>query len=103
MKLRNPQPTEKVILQILTLLFNTGPRMRKLYTCIHGNKIIAMLFYIVLQPPGITNTANNCYASSVLQCLMNHPVFLQFLQSTSKHTGCECTKLCINIYCKFKV
>ena len=52
-----------------------------------------MLFYIVLQPPGITNTASNCYASSALQCLMNHAIYLELFQSTSKHTCCECTKL----------
>lgn len=29
-----------------------------------------------LLPPGISNIANNCYASSVYRCLLNHPVFL---------------------------
>ena len=62
-------------LQFLTLLFNTAPRMRKLYICIYGNKIIAMLLYIVLQPPGTIIPASNCYTSSVLQCLMNHSIF----------------------------
>ena len=61
-----------------------------------------MLFYIALQPPGITNTASNWYASSVLQCLLNHPAFLEFLHSTSKHTCCECTKSGI-VYIVFKI
>ena len=26
--------------------------------------------------PAITNSANNCYASSINQCLLNHSVFL---------------------------
>ena len=29
-----------------------------------------------ISPPGIGNIANNCYANAVLQCLMNHPLFL---------------------------
>ena len=77
-------------------------RKNKIYTFIPGNKVIAMLFYIALQPPGITNTASNCYASSVLQCLLNHPAFLEFLHSTSKHTCCECTKSGI-VYIVFKI
>ena len=51
-----------------------------------------MLFYIILQPPCITNTASNCYVSGALQCLMNHSIFVEFLQLTSKPACCECTK-----------
>ena len=29
----------------------------------------------VVYPSGIANPANNCYANSVLQCLLNHPSF----------------------------
>ena len=52
-----------------------------------------MQFYIVLQPPGITNTASNCYASSVLQCLINHPVFFRIPAINQQTYCCECTKL----------
>ena len=59
-----------------------------------------MLFYITSQPPCITNTANNCYVSGVLQCLLNHPIIVEFLQSTNKHACCECTSQVY--YLKFK-
>ena len=29
----------------------------------------------VARPPGISNVGNICYASSVIQCLFNHPTF----------------------------
>jgi len=36
---------------------------------------------LYLCPSGIISVANNCYASSVLQCLISHPV--AFLFSTN--------------------
>ena len=41
-------------------------------------------------PPGITNSANNCYASSVIQCLLNHSVFLSTSEEINEeHDVCE--------------
>lgn len=34
-------------------------------------------------PPGISNVAYNCYASSLLQCLCNHPTFLEIFSSSN--------------------
>ena len=63
-----------------------------------------MLFCIVLQPPGITNTASNCYASSVLQCLMNHLVFFRIPAINQQTYTLWMYKVrYIYIYCKFKV
>ena len=42
-----------------------------------------------LQPPGILNTANNCYSSSVLQCLLNHPIFFELFQLSKGRDNCE--------------
>ena len=48
-----------------------------------------------LLPPGITNSANNCFASSVIQCLLNHSVILSTLKEINEeHDVCEkCMKL----------
>lgn len=32
-------------------------------------------------PPGINNTALNCYANSTFQCLLNHPGFLDIARN----------------------
>ena len=45
-----------------------------------------------MKPPGITNGANLCYANSVVQCLLNHPVFNSYIQSMNDK---DC-KLCQN-------
>ena len=43
----------------------------------------------VLMPPGISNTSNNCFASSVIHCLFNHPVFLSLSSKiTEDHQLC---------------
>ena len=43
-----------------------------------------------LLPPRITNSANNCYASSVIQCLLNHSVFLSTSEEINEeHNVCE--------------
>ena len=42
-------------------------------------------------PPGISNTANNCYASSVVQCLMNHGGFLQLCHEITGDANTEKT------------
>ena len=46
----------------------------------------------VVQPPGITNSANNCYANAVFQCLMNSQTFLEMCNSLHHNSSCqECT------------
>ena len=39
-----------------------------------------------LLPPGITNTAHNCYASSVIQCLdlLNHFLILSMVEEINE-------------------
>ena len=46
-----------------------------------------------LRPAGITNAANNCYASSVLHCLLNHPVFPTLNEVIAMHKG-FCNSTC---------
>ena len=52
---------------ILTLHWPTHAQT----TFIPRNKIIV----IALQPADITNTASDYYASNVVQCRLNHPIF----------------------------
>ena len=37
-----------------------------------------------LKPPGIKNIANNCYANSVVQCLLNVPVFVELIEDITE-------------------
>ena len=42
-----------------------------------------------LKPPGIENIENNCYANSVVQCLLNVPVFVELIEDiTESHKSC---------------
>ena len=51
-------------------------------------------FHNCLRPVGITNAANNCYASSVLHCLLNHPIFPMLEEQViTKHEG-FCNSTC---------
>ena len=44
-----------------------------------------------LLPPGMTNIASNCYANSIIQCLLNHPTFLGLLEVVYKeHVPSSC-------------
>ena len=44
-----------------------------------------------LKPPGIKNIANNCYANSVVQCLLNVPVFVELIEDiTESHKSGVC-------------
>jgi len=40
-----------------------------------------------VQPPGISNIASNCYVSSLLQCLCNHPTVIEACKSASREAG----------------
>ena len=42
-------------------------------------------------PPGIANIANNCYASSVLQCLFSHSTFRGVISDATGNHSDECT------------
>ena len=37
-----------------------------------------------LKPPGIKNIANNCYANSVVKCLLNVPVFVELIEDITE-------------------
>ena len=41
-----------------------------------------------LKPPGINNIASNCYANSILQCLLNQPAFCHYIKSLD-HAACK--------------
>ena len=49
----------------------------------------------ILFPTGITNVANNCYISAVMQCLFNHPrmtsIFDLLTASHPSHCNSACT------------
>lgn len=39
-------------------------------------------------PPGFTNPCNVCYATSILQCLLNHPTFrCLYRECVEKHSA----------------
>lgn len=43
------------------------------------------------RPPGITNTANNCFASCIFQCLLSHPTFVDVATTASiEHQSMQC-------------
>lgn len=47
----------------------------------------------VYSPPGISNIANNCYANSIYQCLLNNPSLLQVSRRLSdSHNDLNCTE-----------
>lgn len=44
------------------------------------------------KPPGITNLVNNCYASSIFQCMFNHPELMKCLRQVIKnHNQRDCS------------
>ena len=43
-----------------------------------------------LKPPGITNSALNCYANAILQCLMSSKSFLGLINSTISSHSASC-------------
>ena len=43
-------------------------------------------------PPGFRNTANSCFASSVLQCLLNQSIFKDALGGVSTFPCKDCHK-----------
>ena len=47
-----------------------------------------------LYPPGIMNVANNCYASSIVQCLINHPSFSLMYEKLIGRHAMHCDKTC---------
>ena len=55
---------------------------------------IGRYMYSRPRPPGISNTANNCYASSIMHCLQNHPAFMNVALSiiTGEHQLNNCTE-----------
>ena len=50
----------------------------------------------VVYPSGITNPANNCYANSVLQCLLNHPSFSKLTRDLFEAHPHHCSRKCRN-------
>ena len=47
-----------------------------------------------LYPPEIMNVANNCYASSVVQYLINHPSFSIMYEKLIGRHAMHCDKTC---------
>ena len=54
--------------------------------------------YLVNSPPGIGNTVNNCFANVVIQCLMNHPVFLEMTSRLASSPSEEQKGIKISMY-----
>ena len=50
----------------------------------------------VVYPSGIANPANNCYANSVLQCLLNHPSFSKLTRDLFEARPHHCSRKCRN-------
>ena len=51
----------------------------------------------ILIPPGMSNTANVCYANSMLQCLFNQEVFVEDCHNYVSRTpqkGCKKCPIC---------
>ena len=43
-------------------------------------------------PPGISNTANTCFARCIFQCLLNHPTLLDVAATAShEHISMQCS------------
>ena len=58
-------------------------------------KQAALYNHNALKRAGINNTANNCHASSVMQCLLNHPAFAAVIEAIAedhKSTVCNSCK-----------
>ena len=51
----------------------------------------------ILIPPGISNTANVCYANSMLQCLFNQEVFVEACHMLVEHHS-KAAKKCPSCY-----
>ncbi len=48
---------------------------------------------VTSKPPGINNTENNCYANSILQCLLNNSTFFDLSQEVVQaHSSSSCTR-----------
>ena len=61
---------------------------RWIFVCVGKDKITMLL------PPGIRNDGNICFASSILQCLFNCPLFQKMIIDVGvSHTPtCKCCK-----------
>ena len=58
------------------------------------SKIVGVFREKPEKPPGIANTGNICYASSVLHCLLNHSIFREVAESIVMNHNQEQCKVC---------
>ena len=59
-------------------------------------KVVGSVYYTdYLCPPGIMNVANNCYASSLLHCLINHPIYPVLHEQLVGRHALHCDKTCV--------
>ena len=65
------------------VLLQKSVKMSKLALSL-STKPATLYNYNALEPPGINNTANNCYGSSVIQCLLNHSAFLSLIEEIAE-------------------
>ena len=63
-------------------------------TAVHASRENKSVCVKMLLPPGIRNEGNICFASSILQCLLNQPFFIEGLEALRMQHMERCNQCC---------